>query len=78
MDDGRELISLKHFLSAISYALDLTEGQPVGHCIRGCWIGTNTAMQLDLNEEEIADCYFTLLLKDSGCSSNAARLCYCG
>lgn len=79
MNDDSGSICLRHFLSALSYALDLTEGQPVGHCIRGCWIGTHTAMQLDLNEEELADCYFTLLLKDAGCSSNAARLCelYC-
>src|SRR6476620_38818 len=30
---------------------------------------------LDLTEAERGDLYYTLLLKDLGCSSNAARIC---
>ena len=32
-------IRLAEVLSALCHALDMTEGQPEGHCIRCCWIG---------------------------------------
>ena len=69
------VVSLGEILGALSYALDLTEGQPEGHCVRCCWIGMQIAEALDLPAQERADLYFTLLLKDLGCSSNAARIC---
>jgi putative nucleotidyltransferase with HDIG domain len=62
-------------LGALSYALDLTEGQPQGHCIRCCWIGTRIGEVLNLAADMLGDLYYTLLLKDLGCSSNAARIC---
>lgn len=68
-------IRLAELLGALSHALDLTEGQPRGHCIRCCWIGTQLGMKLKLWPDEISDLYYTLLLKDLGCSSNAARIC---
>jgi HD-GYP domain-containing protein (c-di-GMP phosphodiesterase class II) len=68
-------LRLAELLSALSHALDLTEGQPKGHCIRCCWIGTQIGMKLKLWPQELSDLYYTLLLKDLGCSSNAARIC---
>ncbi|MEH6716571.1 HD-GYP domain-containing protein [Parasphingorhabdus flavimaris] len=65
---------LSEILGAFSYALDLTEGQPAGHSIRACWIGTQVAMALGLNGEELRDIYYAVLLKDLGCSANAARV----
>jgi putative nucleotidyltransferase with HDIG domain len=62
-------------ISAFSYALDLTEGQPAGHCIRACWIGMQVGSVLQLSQQELGDLYYVLLLKDLGCSSNAARIC---
>jgi HD-GYP domain-containing protein (c-di-GMP phosphodiesterase class II) len=62
-------------LGALSHALDLTEGQPRGHCIRVCWIGTHVGKAINLGPAELSDLYYTLLLKDLGCSSNAARIC---
>ncbi|WP_093811219.1 HD-GYP domain-containing protein [Stappia sp. ES.058] len=53
----------------------MTEGQPEGHCIRCCWIGMAVGTELRLCETDMADLYYTLLLKDLGCSSNAARIC---
>ncbi len=61
-------------IGALSYALDLTEGQPPGHCLRCCWIGMHIGERLGLDTPTRADLYYTLLLKDTGCSSNAARL----
>ncbi len=62
-------------IGSLSYALDLTEGQPEGHCVRCCWIGMHVGRQLGLDDEALWALYYTLLLKDLGCSSNAARIC---
>lgn len=69
-----EGVSLAEVLGAFSYALDITEGQPEGHCIRTCWIGNAIGRRLGLGDAEMQDLYYTLLLKDLGCSSNAARI----
>lgn len=68
-------LRLAELLSALSHALDITEGQPEGHCVRCCWIGLQIADALGLNESQKSDLYYTILLKDLGCSSNAARIC---
>ena len=67
-------LRLSEIIGALSYALDLTEGQPPGHCLRGCWIGMHIGQMLGLDADALSDLYYTLLLKDTGCSSNAARL----
>jgi HD-GYP domain-containing protein (c-di-GMP phosphodiesterase class II) len=68
-------IRLAELLGALCHALDLTEGQPEGHCIRCCWIGFELGRELGLGQRELWELYYTLLLKDLGCSSNAARIC---
>ena len=68
-------IKLSELMAALSHALDITEGQPEGHCVRCCWIGMHIGRQMQLPEDELWDLYYTLLLKDLGCSSNAARIC---
>jgi putative nucleotidyltransferase with HDIG domain len=67
-------IRLSDVVSALSLALDLTEGQPMGHSIRSCILGMRLAEELQLSRQDRLDLYYALLLKDSGCSSNAARL----
>lgn len=62
-------------VSALSHALDITEGQPEGHGVRCAWIGLAIGRRIGMNESGLADLYYTLLLKDIGCSSNAARIC---
>lgn len=68
-------VHLSEVVGALSHALDITEGQPVGHSLRCCWLGMHVGRQLGLSESELSDLYYTLLLKDIGCSSNAARIC---
>jgi len=70
-----EGITLSELIGALSYALDITEGQPAGHCVRCCWIGMHVGRELGLPEDQLWNLYYTLLLKDLGCSSNAARIC---
>ena len=68
-------LRLAELIGSLSHALDMTEGQPRGHCIRCCWIGSRLGEQLGLDARQRHDLYYTLLLKDLGCSSNAARIC---
>ncbi len=68
-------IRLAEILGALSHAHDMVEGQPAGHCVRCCWIGTQIGAELDLAPKQLWELYYTLLLKDLGCSSNAARIC---
>jgi HD-GYP domain-containing protein (c-di-GMP phosphodiesterase class II) len=72
---GESQLRLSEVIGALSHALDLTEGQPPGHCMRACWIGFHVGQALGLSKEELWDLYYSLLLKDAGCSSNAERLC---
>jgi len=67
-------IRLSEVLSALSYALDITEGQPEGHAIRNCMIGMTLADQMDLTSEQRSALFYALLMKDLGCSSNAAKV----
>src|SRR5437868_4391887 len=67
-------ISLSEIISALSYALDLTEGAVHGHALRTCLIGMRIADEAKLPTEQASGLYFALLLKDIGCSSNASRL----
>ncbi|MEO8904148.1 MAG: HD domain-containing phosphohydrolase [Polyangiaceae bacterium] len=68
-------LPLAKLIGALSYALDITEGQPAGHCVRCCLIGMRIGRAVGLPEESLWELYYTLLLKDVGCSSNAARIC---
>jgi putative nucleotidyltransferase with HDIG domain len=66
-------VSLSQVLSALSHALDLTEGQPAGHTLRSCAIGMRLAEGCGLDSDHRSALYYALLLKDAGCSSNAER-----
>lgn len=66
-------IRLSEVLAGLSYALDLTEGQRPGHSVRTCLIGMRLAETLGLSADERASLFYALLMKDLGCSSNAAR-----
>ena len=67
-------IQLSEIISALSYALDLTEGQPMGHAVRSCLIGMRIADALGLEKAQRSALFYALLLKDAGCSSNSAKI----
>ena len=67
-------VALSDVLGALSYALDITEGEPPGHAVRTTAIGMRLVEQLRLGDEERSALFYALLLKDAGCSSNASRL----
>ena len=68
-------LRLSELIGSLSHALDITEGQPRGHCVRSCWIGMHIGLQIGLDDAALWELYYVLLLKDLGCSSNAARIC---
>jgi HD-GYP domain-containing protein (c-di-GMP phosphodiesterase class II) len=67
-------LRLSEVLSALSHALDITEGQPRGHAERTCLIGMRLGTQIGLAEEQLSSLFYSLLLKDAGCSSNSAKV----
>ncbi|MBE2320435.1 HD domain-containing protein [Solirubrobacter sp. CPCC 204708] len=68
-------VRLSEIISALSYALDVTEGQPAGHAARTCAIGMRIADIAGVPHDELSSLYYALLLKDAGCSANAAAVC---
>ena len=67
-------VPLSEVVGALSYALYLTEGEPPGHATRACAIGMRLAEQIGMPEPDRQDLFYALLLKDAGCSANAARM----
>jgi HD-GYP domain-containing protein (c-di-GMP phosphodiesterase class II) len=61
-------------LAALSHALDLVEGQVAGHSERTWLIARRIGQELRLTEPEMESLFFACILKDSGCSTNSARL----
>jgi HD-GYP domain-containing protein (c-di-GMP phosphodiesterase class II) len=71
---GSRQIALSGLIGALSYALDITEGEPPGHAARSCLIGMRLACELGLGAVARSDLFYALLLKDAGCSANSARI----
>jgi HD-GYP domain-containing protein (c-di-GMP phosphodiesterase class II) len=67
-------IRLSEVVAGLSYALDLTEGEPPGHAVRSCLIGMRLAEELGLDAVTRGHLFYALLLKDAGCSANSARM----
>lgn len=72
--DRNQPIALPELISALTFALDLTEGALPGHGVRCCLLGMRLADAVGVPERDRTALYYTLLLKDVGCSSNAARM----
>ena len=67
-------IRLGELVGALTYALDLAEGQTAGHALRACLIGMTLAERLGLDAEQRSELYYAHLLKDAGCSTNSSRV----
>src|SRR5690606_2488977 len=63
-------------IAALSAALDITQGHPQGHSVRSALIGMRIAEQINLGSEDRFALFYALLLKDLGCSSNAAKIAH--
>jgi HD-GYP domain-containing protein (c-di-GMP phosphodiesterase class II) len=62
---------LAELVAALSLGIDLGFGQPMEHVLRQCLISLRLAERMGLDEQERADVYYTALLINVGCHSDA-------
>jgi HD-GYP domain-containing protein (c-di-GMP phosphodiesterase class II) len=74
MGTGGTRFTLSEVVEGLSYALDMTEGEPPGHAMRTCAIGMRIADEIELAPARRDNLYHALVLKDAGCSANSARM----
>ena len=70
-EDGSATVGLAELLAALSLGIDLGFGQPMEHVLRQCRIALRIAEQLDLDEEARGAVYYTALLINVGCHTDA-------
>lgn len=73
MGQESELASarLAEFVAALSLGIDLGFRQPMEHVLRQCLIALRVAEQLGLDDQERAAVYYTALLVNVGCHTDA-------
>ncbi|WP_426574816.1 HD domain-containing phosphohydrolase [Aquihabitans sp. McL0605] len=64
-------VRLAEVLAALSLGIDLGFGQPMEHVLRQCRIALRLAQLVDLDEQERATVYYTALLVNVGCHTDA-------
>jgi hypothetical protein len=67
----RTHVRLAELVAALSLGIDLGFGQPMEHVLRQCLIALRLAEGLGLDEEQRAVVYYTALLINVGCHSDA-------
>jgi HD-GYP domain-containing protein (c-di-GMP phosphodiesterase class II) len=67
----RASIRLAELVAALSLGVDLGFGQPMEHVLRQCLIALRLAERIGLDDEQRADVYYTALLVNVGCHSDA-------
>src|ERR1700741_3040891 len=68
---GPDRVRLAELVAALSLGVDLGFGQPMEHVLRECMIALRLADRLQLNEKERSTVYYTALLVNVGCHSDA-------
>ena len=67
-------VILSEVISALTFALDLTEDAVPGHSLRTCLLGMRLAEAIGLPRAAYTSLYYALLLKDIGCADHVTRL----
>ena len=70
-ETDRSHVRLAELVAALSLGIDLGFGQPMEHVLRQCLIALRLGEALGLDEEERAVVYYTALLINVGCHSDA-------
>jgi HD-GYP domain-containing protein (c-di-GMP phosphodiesterase class II) len=68
---ARPDLRLAELVAALSLGIDLGFGQPMEHVLRQCLIALRLAERLGLDDRERATVYYTALLVNVGCHSDA-------
>jgi hypothetical protein len=64
-------VGLAELIGALSLGIDLGFGQPMEHVLRQCGIALRLAEHLGLDDEERSVVYYTALLTNVGCHTDA-------
>jgi len=67
----RAHVRLAELVAALSLGIDLGFGQPMEHVLRQCLIALRMAERVGLDEQQRAVVYYTALLVNVGCHSDA-------
>ncbi len=67
-------VILSEVISALTFALDLTENAVPGHSLRTCLFGMRLAEAIGLPEADLTSLYYALLLKDIGYADHVTRM----
>src|SRR4051794_40612555 len=70
-ETDRAHVRLAELVAALSLGVDLGFGQPMEHVLRQCLIALRLAEALGLDEQQRADVYYTALLVNVGCHTDA-------
>jgi HD-GYP domain-containing protein (c-di-GMP phosphodiesterase class II) len=70
-ETDRTHVRLAELVAALSLGIDLGFGQPMEHVLRQCLIALRLAEAIGLDGEQRADVYYTALLVNVGCHSDA-------
>ncbi|MDX6629081.1 MAG: hypothetical protein QOH00_1327 [Gaiellales bacterium] len=70
-EGDRARVRLAELVAALSLGIDLGFGQPMEHVLRQCLIALRLAERIGLDEEARAVVYYTALLVNVGCHSDA-------
>ena len=54
---GVPTLQFGQIISALTYALDLTEGHPQGHALRTCILGMRLGKRIGLDDDELCDLF---------------------
>src|SRR3954447_6589654 len=68
---NRSSVRLAELVAALSLGIDLGFGQPMEHVLRQCLIATRLADRIGLDDDERASVYYTALLINVGCHTDA-------
>jgi HD-GYP domain-containing protein (c-di-GMP phosphodiesterase class II) len=71
IDTDRAHVRLAELVAALSLGIDLGFGQPMEHVLRQCLIALRLAERVGLDEEQRAIVYYTALLVNVGCHTDA-------
>lgn len=71
VEPDREQVRLAELVAALSLGIDLGFGQPMEHVLRQCLIALRMAERTGLDEQARAGVYYTALLVNVGCHSDA-------
>ena len=70
-DPDRSQVRLAELVAALSLGIDLGFGQPMEHVLRQCLISLRIAERLGLDEEMRGSVYYTALLINVACHTDA-------